>query len=142
VAGRPTKGEPIYAVQHEVENQVINGNGTAPNLRGIPVASGIQTTPFDTDKIDTARNAITSVESLGYLPSAFVFNPSDWADVEKSRASTSGVFDISTAPVDRSAQRLWSTSVVSSSAIAPGTELLLSQGSVVLNVDAAGALVD
>lgn len=39
----------LHGLQVAVENQVVNGDGTAPALRGILATSGIQTQAFATD---------------------------------------------------------------------------------------------
>ena len=69
------------------------------------------------------------MESLGYLPSAFVFNPNDYADIEK-RAARAPAASSTSAPRQSIAapKRLWSTSVVTTSALAAGTGLLLVAG--------------
>lgn len=111
-------------------------------VAAIGSTSGIQAQPYATDLLTTTRTAITKVETLGFVPSAFVIRPEDWATIELSRADTSGIFDLSSAPVDRAAQRLWGVPVAVSTAPAVGTAFLLSQDSIALDTDTLGVKVE
>jgi hypothetical protein len=64
--------EMVEGLHQAVEHQLIDGDGTGENLRGIANTSGIQTQPLVTDAILTARSAITKVEVLGFTPYYFV----------------------------------------------------------------------
>ena len=113
-----------YGLERAVENQVINGDGTAPNLRGLLNVSGLQVQPFATDATVTVRKGLTALETLGYTGGGIILHPSDWEALELSRR-TSGDFDLGSAlPVDRPAQRLWGLRIAVSIAVPVKTGLL------------------
>ncbi|WP_138841355.1 phage major capsid protein [Rhodococcus pyridinivorans] len=123
-----------YGIRQALEAQVVGGNGTAPNLRGLLNTSGIQTQTFETDVLTTTRAAITAVETLGLAPDLFVIHPSDWEALELLRQSN-GDLDLGHLPIDRAARRLWGVQVVVSTAPGAGNALLLDSTSVELVTD-------
>ncbi|UTT48852.1 phage major capsid protein [Rhodococcus gordoniae] len=123
-----------YGIRQALEAQVVGGNGTAPNLRGLLNTSGIQTQAFETDVLTTTRAAITAVETLGLSPDLFVIHPEDWEKLELLRQSN-GDLDLGHLPIDRAARRLWGVQVVVSTAPSAGTALLLDSTSVELVTD-------
>ena len=118
-----------------VEAQVINGNGTAPNLRGVLATSGLQVQTFVDDLVTTTRSAVTKLEAAGYASNAIALRPEDWATIELSASPGSGEYVLGTTPVDRAARRLWGLPVVVSTALPVGTALLLSTDSVHVYTD-------
>ncbi|MBB2892195.1 HK97 family phage major capsid protein [Flexivirga oryzae] len=122
-----------YGLQVEIENQVINGNGTAPQLAGFANVSGIQTVPFATDPVTTCRTAITAVETIGLQAGSFVLNPSDWAAIETLKETGVGyLLEGAGAPIDRIARRLWGVPVAVSNAVPAGTGWLLAKEALML----------
>lgn len=68
-------------IQLEEEDQILNGSGTAPNMRGILNTSGIQTTASaaSADNIEAIYRAITSVRQVAQLePDGVVVHPTDY----------------------------------------------------------------
>jgi len=62
-----------------LDGQVMVGNGTAPNLRGITTTASPQTQTYATSRLLTCKNAQTSLRTTERAnPSLFVFLPSDW----------------------------------------------------------------
>ncbi|MDV7136027.1 phage major capsid protein [Williamsia muralis] len=114
-----------YGLERAVEAQVINGTGTAPNLRGLLNVSGVQVQPFATDATVTVRKGITMLETAGYTGGGIILHPAAWEAIELSRRSTSGDFDLgSSLPVDRAAQRLWGLRIAVSTAVPVNTGVL------------------
>jgi HK97 family phage major capsid protein len=69
-----------------VENQILNGDATGDNLRGILNTSGIQTQAFATDIFTSIRTAITKLHTVGrVIPNAVVLNPADSAIVDLTK---------------------------------------------------------
>lgn len=134
--GRFLNTQLLYMLQVKVEDEVLNGDGTTGHLRGILNTSGLQTQAFASDKLTTLRTAALKLENLGYTADAFVVNIADWAAIETQRA-TSGAFDLG-GPIDRAAQKVWGTQVVTSSRIAAGTALALDLDAVGFDTDTAG----
>lgn len=74
-----------------VENaQLLNGNGTAPNLRGILNTSGVQTRARGTDtNLDALLKATTMLRVNAYTePTALVLHPTNWETVRLSKDTT------------------------------------------------------
>lgn len=85
----------IYGLNQRLETQIINGNGTPPNLQGI-LGAGIQniglaagaTYGGQANVVDAAYAAMVQVMVTGLAsPNAFVFDPVDWAAVRLMRES-------------------------------------------------------
>lgn len=83
-----------FMVRSKIDNQLLNGSGTAPNLAGLLGTSGVQTaemtsnTPLEFAK--TVLNAITKVRSTDgafFEPDAIVMHPNDY---EKLRSAVDG----------------------------------------------------
>ncbi|MYR07453.1 phage major capsid protein [Gordonia sp. SID5947] len=127
--------EMLYGLRNAIETQVLSGNGTEPNMRGILNTSGIQVQAFATDKLTTFRKAITKIETTGYTASSLVVRPEDWEAIELLTA-TSGATDVQGLPVNTAARRLWGVQAVVSNALPEDTALLLDQTALALTGDA------
>lgn len=128
-------------VELELEDQVLNGDGSTAgvldNLTGILATSGTQAQAFDTDRVVTARKAVTKLEDVanGRLdPSGFawVMSPGDWEAYELLQDTDHFVMGSGSGqgaaygavPVDRAQRRLWGYPVVTSLAMTTGAPLL------------------
>jgi HK97 family phage major capsid protein len=82
-----------FGVRQRLDLQVLVGNGTSPNLRGINNVSGIQTQAKGADSgIVAFLRAMTLVRFTGRAnPSGAVFHPNDWLDIMLTQ-STAGEF--------------------------------------------------
>ena len=129
-------------LQLRLDSQLLNGNGTAPNIRGILNKSGINTFDFSSyagnlGRIGQLYQAITEIRKDAFLePDAIIMHPSDWNDVVTAVtadfAGTSsagyagkdplfvgaGMFGTGVAP------SIWGVRVVPTTAIAAGTVLV------------------
>lgn len=83
----------IYGLNQELEDQILSGDGNAPNMLGI-LSAGIQTVGLaagatyggQATVVDAAFAAMLQVQVTGLArPNGFVFNPIDWAAVRLSR---------------------------------------------------------
>lgn len=126
----------LYMLQSKVEDEVLNGTGTAGRMLGILDMAGIQTQAYATDKLTTLRTSALKLENLGYTADLFVVNIADWAAIETTRA-TSGSFDLG-GPIDRAQQKIWGTQVVTSNRIPVGTALALDLDAVGLDIGSEG----
>lgn len=110
-------------LMEELEDQIINGDGTGENYTGIFNTSGILTQAWDTDLLTTARKAITYLEVTGRAaPTAWVLHPEDWETIElltdgESRFYWGG-------PLATGQRRLWGVPVVTSQTLTAGTALM------------------
>ncbi|MGH3094572.1 MAG: phage major capsid protein [Streptosporangiales bacterium] len=124
------------------ETQLLNGNGTAPNLEGIMNRTGVQTEAWavDPDTMgDTLFRAMTDVQTATFLaPDGLVINPADYQSLRLARDSNGqyyggGFFQ---GPYGNGglawAQPVWGLRTVVTSAISQGTGLVgaFSQGTV------------
>jgi HK97 family phage major capsid protein len=124
-------------VQQALEAQLLNGNGTAPNLRGLLNRTGVQTlatvTPLTGVKtIEGIFDSAALVSSNAFLdPDAFVIHPTDWARIRKQREDTGGAGTggyLAGSPFSAGAGiggvGLWGLRAVVTPAIAAGTVLV------------------
>ena len=68
----------LYGLREEEEDQILNGDGTTPNLRGILNTVGINTVGSAGTDIDAIVDAIAAVRADRRRPTAMVVNPLDW----------------------------------------------------------------
>ena len=83
-----------YGVLRRLEGQILAGNGTAPNLRGIRATSGIQTQAFATNPVATLLlQAIAKVFIAEGEADGIVLNPTDWVTALTEReGGTTGAY--------------------------------------------------
>lgn len=117
-----------YGLEEELEDQMVSGNGTTPNLRGILNTSGVQTQSWDTNLLVTTRKARTKVRTVGRaMPTAFVFNPEDNERIDllrdESGGANTGQFMFG-APAGMQVQTLWGLPRVECEAVPAGTGLV------------------
>lgn len=85
-------GRLILFIQQEEEDQVLNGSGVAPNVRGLLNTSGIQTgaATAEADNLDAFYRAITSVRQVAQLePDGIVVNPTDYQTLRLTKDGNS-----------------------------------------------------
>jgi HK97 family phage major capsid protein len=113
-----------YMVGLTEDDQLLNGNGTPPNLRGILNTSGIQTQALGADtRPDAVYKAMVKVRFTGFFePDGAVFNPTDWQNIRLLR-DANGQY-IWGAPSDAGVERIWGLPVVQTPTIAAGTALV------------------
>jgi HK97 family phage major capsid protein len=120
-----------------MDNQLINGDGSAPNLTGVLNKSGINTFDYalpyagELGKLGQIYQAITEIRKDAFVePDAIVMHPSDWYDIVTSvtDVDTSGsknpLFVVAGGFGADAAPRIWGLRVVPSTVIAAGTMLV------------------
>lgn len=104
------------ALRDKIEHYILNGTGT-PAFVGITNTPNILTQAFVTDKLTTARKAITALSTQGLdKPTAFLMAPADWEEFELALFQA--------APYLPYQQSLWRVPVVESQYLTPGTAYL------------------
>lgn len=126
--------EMLWGLRAAVENQIINGSGTAPNLRGLLNTSGIQSQGFATDVLTSVRKGLTKLEALGYSPGVLAVSPGDWEAIELL-ATTSGATDVRGVPIDAVTRRLFGVQAVVSAVLPAKTAVLLDGSAVSVDTD-------
>lgn len=113
-----------YGVRQRLDGQAMNGNGTAPNLRGILNTAGIQTRARGADPVmDALYKAMTGIRVTGRaLPTHHVIHPNDWQDIRLTRTAD-GIY-IFGSPMEAGPERLWGLPVVQNEVIAENTALV------------------
>ena len=108
-----------FLLRQRLEGQVLTGNGTLPNLRGILNTAGIATQALGTDTRPVAiRKAITKVQTPGYgVPNAVVMHPTDAEDIDLAAA-----VDLSAPFLDTSS--FWNLPRIVTDGITLGTALV------------------
>lgn len=113
-----------YGVLLKEEDQLLNGDGTSPNMSGL-LDSGNFTAfnPSTGDtKIDVLRKAITALQLADFGTTGIVLNPSDWEEIELTK-DNEGRYIFANA--QRAAMpQLWGVPVVPTNSIAEGTFLV------------------
>lgn len=118
-------GRLTYGLLRRLNAQVLNGNGTAPNLRGILATSGIgaYVSPAAEQLVIAVRKALTVAQLSEYEPDAVVVHPTDWQNAELS-VDASGRFRIAPDVTVGAARRLWGLAVVVTTNITVATFLV------------------
>ncbi len=116
----------VYGLQARAEYQLVNGNGTAPNIRGLLNISGIQTQAKGADSAaDALYKAMTLVRVNGHAePNLIVMHPTDWQGIRLAQ-NVGGQYVYETNLAAAGATALFGVPVVITTAIAQGTALTL-----------------
>ena len=112
----------LYGLQNKVENQIVNGNGTAPQLKGL-LADGSFTDA--SAQLTGAKNLIDLLlllqgvaETAAYEPEALVLNPMTWAQLAMEKDSQDRY--LLGGPGLAANKSVWGIPVVTSSAVPAG----------------------
>jgi HK97 family phage major capsid protein len=115
-----------YSVKRRADGQVINGNGTSPNISGLLDRTGINTyTPAALE--DTAvsiRKAITTMEQDEAVPEIVVLNPADAELFDLTNYDADGLHAVPNV-AGAGARTAWGLTQVRSTAVASGTAILI-----------------
>lgn len=121
------RGRLAFMVRRKEENQVLNGDGNAPNLLGLLNRSGIQTQAKGSDPTpDAVYKAMQKVRGAGGSgfaePTAVVIHPNDWTDIKLLRTAD-GMY-IWGNPSDEGPDRIWGLPIRQTTEITEGTGLV------------------
>ncbi len=111
-----------FMVEREEEDQLLNGDGTAPNISGI-LDRGIQSIG-STDDVKAIYQAITEVRVDGQAePDAVVIHPLSWQNIRLAQDQNDQFYGPGPFAAD-TADRLWGLRVRVTPLIAEGTALV------------------
>lgn len=113
-----------FMLQQRFDYQILNGNGTTPNLQGIINKTGIQTQAKGSGTVpDAIYQALTKVRVTGRaFPDAVVLHPNDWQGV-RLLTTTDGVY-IWGSPAQAGPEMIWGVRVIQNDAITENTGLV------------------
>jgi len=79
-----------FMLMKRLDSQILVGNGTAPNLRGVNNLSGINTQAKGTDPVfDAVYKGMVLIQTTAFVdPDGIVMHPADWQDIRLTRTST------------------------------------------------------
>ncbi len=112
-----------YQLRARLDNQIVNGNGTPPNLTGILNATGIKSQAKGADTIaDAVFKGIMKVINEGKAnPNVVLFNPADWQTLRLLK-DTQGNY-IWGPPSESGPSRIWGYPVVITPVLSAGIAL-------------------
>lgn len=127
-------------IKLRLDGQIMDGDGSAPNLDGLLNTSGINSFQYGSYSGELGRlgqiyQAITEIRKDAFVePDAIIMHPSDWYDIITTvtdvATTTSGaaaknpLFVVAGGFGDGVAPRLWGLPVVTSSAVNAGTQMV------------------
>jgi hypothetical protein len=121
------RGRLAFGVMRIEEANLLTGNGTAPNLRGLLNRTGIQTQAKGTDPtpdaIYRAMQKVRGAAGAGFAePTAVVLHPNDWTDIKLLRTAD-GIY-IWGNPSDEGPDRIWGLPVRQTTAMTENTGMV------------------
>lgn len=127
-----------YGVLLRLETQVINGNGTSPNLSGMLDGSNFTAFTPETgeNEFDAINRAKYAVIATDFEADTVILNPADWGSMERRKTGAQGdgayLSAISAVYVSGglTVSTLWGLRVVLSNSIAAGTFIVLASSAV------------
>jgi len=114
----------VRAIRERLDSQLLTGNGTSPNLRGILNVVGINTQAKGADPtFDAIYKGLTLNRFTGFAePDAIVMHPTDWQNIKLTR-TVDGIYILGN-PGDAGMERLWGFPVIVTPAETVGTALV------------------
>lgn len=117
-------GRLMFMVRQRLDSQLLVGNGTPPNLRGILNVVGIQTQARGADPgPDAVYKAMVNVMVTGRaFPNGLIMHPTNWMGI-KLLKTADGIY-LWGSPADNNPDRLWGMPVALSDAITLNTAVV------------------
>lgn len=116
-----------FMIRQRLDSQIINGNGSTPNLLGILNATGVQTIAQVDNSgdlvTDVLYRAMTLIRVNAFAnPSGIVMNPNDWETIRLYKTND-GIY-VWGHPSEAGPERIFGLPVVQSTAITEKTALV------------------
>jgi HK97 family phage major capsid protein len=113
-----------FMVQQRLDGQIVAGDGTAPNLRGMLNIVGISTQAKGTDaSLDAILKGITKVRVTGRaIPTALFIHSTDWQNVRLLKDANGNY--ILGSPITAGPEQLWGVPVTQTETTTAGTTVV------------------
>jgi HK97 family phage major capsid protein len=129
-----------HGVQNRLQTQIVNGNGTSPNISGILDAGNYTSLSAATgdNKFDFANKAKYKVVEAEYEPTVYLINPQDWGAMERLKRGTGdegyvgGDGGVISYLQNGLQPTLWGLPVIASNAVPQGTLICLASDAVMM----------
>ena len=138
----------VLFVRLEEEDQLLNGDGTSPNLSGILDRANLQANVGGGITPDNLYTQITAIRSDAFLePDAVVVHPNDWMDLRLTKDANNqyyagGPFTGAYGNNGMATDSIWGLRAVVTPAIAEGTALVGAFGTAAQIFRRSGITVD
>lgn len=127
-----------------IDAQLLNGNGTSPNLSGITDSGNYTAYTATSDDLlfDAINRAKYALWAKGYMPDAVIVNPADWGAAERTREGAGTGMYLAGLPGTNSAMNPFGVRIVLSNNMTAGKFAIgaFDQAAVVYN--RSGAVVE
>ncbi|WP_406157767.1 phage major capsid protein [Streptomyces canus] len=111
----------LYGLEEELEDQMIQGDGTGENFEGLGNVSGVQAQAWDTDLLTTLRKAKTKVRTIGRsMANAYLLHPTDLETLDLLQDNEAR-FYFGGPSGTGTAQPLWNLPIIETEAVPQGT---------------------
>jgi hypothetical protein len=114
--------ELLYGLALQEDYQLLQGDGTVENIKGIMNHEGVQVFTAENNEIksDSLRRATTLVMLANYPGNGYVLHPNDWEDIELQKGSGDGQYMLFTNIAVGVNAQVWRQPVVETSAMPEG----------------------
>lgn len=114
--------ELLYGLALVEDDQILNGDGSGNNLRGLMNTNGVQLYPAATNELrsDSLRKATTLAVLANYAPTGYVLHPNDWETLELQKGSGDGQYMLVTNIAIGVNAQVWRQPVVETPAMTEG----------------------
>jgi len=116
----------IYGVQRKEDQQLLNGTGVAPQLKGLMPGAAAAPAPGGTGPtlIDAIGTAIFDLAARGYVPDGVVVNPADWGQVALMKNTLGNYLFANPFDYQGVGSRVWGARLAVTSQMAAGSFLV------------------
>lgn len=111
-----------YGLEEELEDQMIQGDGTGENFDGVGNVSGVQAQAWDTDMLTTLRKAKTKVRTVGRsIANGYLLNPLDMEALDLLQDNEARYYFGGPSGTIGAAQPVWNLPAIETEAVPAGT---------------------